>query len=137
MKILVVDDDLGTINALNAGLTSFGFEVITAPDGFEALKIFNSLNDGIDPVDLLVTDLKMPKMNGLELVKAARKINPELRAIIITAYGDYKVRKEVMEMTRSRYIEKPFNGSILLSAIKELFNYPDQQNEEVSDEGSK
>ncbi len=120
MKILVVDDDPGNRNALETGLTSFGYQVLVAPDGPEALKIIESSINAGEPVEVMVTDLKMPGMNGLELIRAAKKVSPGLGAILMTASGDDHIREEVTNLGRCRYIDKPFVSGTLVNMIQEI-----------------
>ena len=120
MKILIVDDDPGTLNALKVGLISLGHETVVAEDGGQALKIIEMSKERAEPVKLMVTDLRMPGMNGLELIKSAKKVRPELPAILMTAYGNDDIRKEVMNMDRCSYLEKPFNPDNLLKSISEV-----------------
>jgi len=124
VKVLIVDDDQGTRNALMAGLTSFGYQVLATADGQEALKILKSSisqesTSGIAPVEVMVTDLKMPGMNGLELIRSAKKVSPGLAAILMTAFGDDHIRKQVTNLSRCRYIDKPFGPETLLKMIQE------------------
>ncbi|MBN1102703.1 MAG: response regulator, partial [Deltaproteobacteria bacterium] len=69
MRILIVDDDPGILNALRVGLTSVGHLNSTAGNGQEALDLLQSSNKIGEPIDLLVTDFRMPKMDGLELIR--------------------------------------------------------------------
>lgn len=119
MKILIVDDDPGTRNALKAGLTSFGYQVLAAADAPEALKIIESSINSVEPVEIMVTDLKMPGMNGLELIRSAKKMRSGLAAILMTAYGDNHIREEVTNLGRCKYIDKPFGPVTLLNMIEE------------------
>lgn len=119
MRILIVDDDSGTLNALKAGLSSFGHQVVVAEEGYQALKIIETSTEGTESVDLMVTDLIMPGMKGLELIRSAKKARPGLASILITAFGDHDVQKEVVAMGCG-YIEKPFTPETLLKMIKAL-----------------
>lgn len=123
MKILAVDDDPAILNALDANLTSFGYHVVTAKDGFEAIKTIKSSGSENEPVVFLVTDLKMPGMNGIELIRSARELIPGLKAILITAYGDNNVRKDIKDLEGCGYIEKPFEPEKLHKLIMELKAY--------------
>ena len=118
MRILIVDDDPGILNAFEVGLTSQGHELITAQNGRKALRIIESALNGNKPIKLMVTDYLMPGINGLELVRLTHKKQPDLKAIIMTAYGNSSVRKEAIKV--GRYIEKPFAPERLISMIKEL-----------------
>lgn len=120
MKILIVDDESGTRNALKTGLTSFGYQVLAAAGAPEALNIIESSISGVEPVEIMVTDLRMPGMNGLELIRSAKQMSPGLAAILMTAYGDDHVREEVQNLGRCRYIDKPFVPGTLLNIIEEI-----------------
>lgn len=120
MKILIVDDDQGTLNALSVGLTSFDFQIVTAKNAAEALGILESSENGNKQVEFIITDLKMPGMNGLELIQSAGKLIPDLSAILITAYGNRHVYGEVMKLARCGYLEKPFTPEALIDKINEI-----------------
>ncbi|RLB80477.1 MAG: hypothetical protein DRH17_11825 [Deltaproteobacteria bacterium] len=124
VKILIVDDGRGTLNALKAGLTSFGYQVLTAAHGPQALKIIESSIEKAEPVELMVTDLKMPGVNGLELIRSAREVRPGLAAILMTAYGDDNIRKEVKDLGCCKYIDKPFRPESLVKMIEEMVAGP-------------
>lgn len=117
MKILVVDDDPGTLNAVKVGLLSKGYDVLIAGSGEEALKIIKAKQANAEPLDLLLTDLRMPKMNGLKLIRAARKIMPNIKAIIMTAYGDDNVKKKTKALGQCGYMDKPFRPETLIKMI--------------------
>ena len=119
MKILVVDDDAGTLNALNACLSSFDHRVILSEEGAKALEIIET-SGHTEPIDLVITDLKMPGMNGLDLISAAIEKNPDLACILMTAYGNDLIRKEVGMLGSCEYIEKPFSPEKLLKSINNL-----------------
>lgn len=124
MKVLIVDDDRGICNALMAGLTSLGFEVLATGNGRDALKIIESSisetsTSSAEPVKIMVTDLQMPGMNGLELIRSAKKMSPRLAAILMTAFGNEHIREEVTNLGRCRYVEKPFGPETLLKIIRE------------------
>lgn len=121
MNILVVDDDPGTLNALEAGLLSRGYEVYVARNGREALKAFESLNKAAISLDILLTDLKMPGISGLELIRSAKSRYPGLGTILMTAHGNENVLREVEE-SGSLYLDKPFTPDRLLMAIESLDN---------------
>ena len=117
MKILIVDDDNGTLNAVKVGLLSKGHEALIAGSGEEALKIIKARKSGTEPLDLLMTDLRMPKMDGLRLIRAARKIMPDLKAILMTAYGDDNVKKKTRALGQCGYMDKPFRPETLIKMI--------------------
>jgi len=117
LKILVVDDDPGTLNAVKVGLLSKGHEVLIAGSGEEALKIIKAKQANAEPLDLLLTDLRMPKMNGLKLIREARKIMPDIKAILMTAYGDDNVKRKTRALGLCGYMDKPFRPEALIEMI--------------------
>jgi CheY-like chemotaxis protein len=120
MRILVVNDDPGSLNAIKVGLLSKGHEVLIAESGEEALKIIEATQANTKTLDLLLTDLRMPKMSGLKLIRSARKIRPDIKAIIMTAYGDEDVQKEARALGQCGYLDKPFRLEALIKMILTL-----------------
>jgi CheY-like chemotaxis protein len=117
LNILVVDDDAGTLNAVKVGLLSKGHDALIAGSGEEALKIIRARESSAERLDLLLTDLRMPKMNGLKLIREARKIMPDIKAIIMTAYGDDNVKKKTRALGLCGYMDKPFRPETLIKMI--------------------
>ena len=121
MKVLVVDDDVGTLNAIKATLMSYGYEALTARDGETALRILEKAEKNSETVDLLLTDLRMPGINGLELIQSARKLVPGLFSIIITAYGDDNLLKAEEALGNCLHLDKPFRPETLNRLIEKEF----------------
>ena len=112
MKILIVDDERQIVRALRASLQSHGFEVSTALDGLEALEMF----DQVRP-DLLITDLSMPEMDGVELTKAVRKFTDV--PIIVLSVRDQDAHKVLaLDSGADDYITKPFSVTELLARVR-------------------
>lgn len=103
-KVLVVDDEESAREPLRTLLEESGFEVETAPDGFEALGHLEDWSP-----DILLTDLKMPVMGGLELIEKARAKRPELACIVMTAFGSIENAVEAMRAGADDYLTKPLN----------------------------
>lgn len=104
-RVLIVDDDPAVVLTLSASLEKLGdaYIVDTCANGLDALhKIEHK------PYDLLMTDYSMPGMNGLDLAKAAQEIAPAMHIIMMTAYGTNELRKEVAELDRTTFVDKPF-----------------------------
>ncbi len=101
-KILVVDDEEKICQVLSDILTKQGYLVTCARNGQEALT------KPIQEFSLIITDLKMPKMNGLEVLKMAKRISPDIMVIMITAFGSTKTAVEAMKQGAYDYITKPF-----------------------------
>jgi len=117
-KIMVVDDSATIRMSLKTVLTNAGFEIVQASDGEEALKM---LQDGTKP-DLIITDINMPKMGGLELIKNVRKL-PGLRFVPIlalTTESAQEKRDEARKNGATGWIVKPVKGADLLGVIKKV-----------------
>ncbi len=110
--ILVVDDELNYLTVMEALLGDEGYEVLTAPGGQEALKIAG----GAD-LDLVLTDMKMPKMNGIELLSELKRLYPDLPVVMMTAYGTVEKAVAAMKTGAFDYILKPFKNEELLVTI--------------------
>ena len=114
-KILVVDDDPEMCSLLYDVLTEAGHMVETAKDGLEALKCFS------DQYDLVITDLELPEMKGLELMHNLKRQQPDVSVIIITGFGSIESAIEAMKLGAHDYIPKPFKmGALLLVVQKAL-----------------
>ncbi|HVR61059.1 MAG TPA: sigma-54 dependent transcriptional regulator [Polyangia bacterium] len=105
-RILLVDDDPSVLFALSEVLASHGHDVVTASSGAEGLARF----DGEAPFDLLVTDLAMPGMNGLELLEKVRGRDTTLPVIVVTAHGSERTAVDAMKRGAYDYIAKPFDN---------------------------
>src|SRR4030043_164187 len=117
--ILIVDDEKNYLIVLEALLGNEGYEIITADNAADALRLINESD-----LDLLITDMKMPGMNGMDLLTAAKKINSEMPVIIMTAYGTIGMAVEAMKKDAYDYITKPFqNENLKLTIKKALENY--------------
>jgi DNA-binding NtrC family response regulator len=113
MKILVVDDEATIREMLKKGLSQMGgFSVEVAQNGSEALKKTEE-----DVFDLLLTDMKMPEMDGLELLKLIKSMWPDMIVIMMTAYGSIETAVEAMKNGANDYITKPIDFNELLLHI--------------------
>ncbi len=112
MKILIVDDERQIARALRASLQSHGFEVSTALNGLEALEMFHQVKP-----DLLITDLAMPDMDGVELTKAIRKFTDI--PILVLSVRDHEAQKVLaLDSGADDYITKPFSVTELLARVR-------------------
>ncbi len=107
--ILIVDDEKNYPLILGAVLEEEGFEILTANSGHEALEILESSD-----VDLVLTDMKMPSMDGIELLEKIKAMDPELPVIMMTAYGTVDKAVEAMQKGAYSYILKPFDNERLV-----------------------
>ena len=115
LKILIVDDDDSFREVLSENVKSEGFDAIQAEDGSAALDI---LARGDVPA-LLLTDIKMPVMDGYELIRRAKYKYPSLPVIAITAHGSIKGAVEAMRLGADNYVTKPYDRKELRAIIKE------------------
>ena len=115
-RILVVDDDEGIALFLKQSLHELApeYDVQTARAAREALAAMSR-----QPFDLLVTDLRMPGIDGLELMRRVRERYPRMRLILITGYGDERVEAQAYQIGACRYFNKPFRVEELLTAIRQ------------------
>ncbi len=102
--ILVADDEKNIRLGLQIALEDEGYQVLLASDGQEAWKIINSSN-----VDLLITDLKMPKMGGNELLKKISSSFPTMPVVILTGHGTIESAVEAMRNGAVDFMTKPLN----------------------------
>ena len=111
-RILVVDDEPQLTRVLRTGLTSRGFDVRAAADGLAGFEAF------IDwPPDLIITDLAMPNMDGLELCRRVRAIS-QVPIIILSAKGEEKIKVEALDIGADDFVTKPFGIDELLARVR-------------------
>jgi DNA-binding NtrC family response regulator len=127
--ILVVDDDPYMRSSLTDCLVSCGYAVETAIDGVDALGKFRK-----GAYEMVITDIRMPKMGGLELLKELKGHSPETPVIVITAYGTVNTAVEAMKQGARDFIMKPFSLDDLEMVVKNVLERGQEQ--EASQEGS-
>ena len=113
-EVLIVDDEEGFVLSLADGLSAYRkyFNLRTAPNGAEAVKILK-----LSPIDLVITDLSMPKMDGFELLAYMNRNYPKIPVILMTAYGTPKIEEIVSNMGIFRYLEKPLDINAIADNI--------------------
>lgn len=116
-SILVVDDSHDTLEMLQRNLASAGYEVRTAPGVTEAIRILDGMH-----VDLVITDLKMPKISGMDLVRHVRENYKETEVMMITGYATVEGAVEAVKTGAEEFLTKPFTDEELLSAVKRTFD---------------
>ena len=114
-RILVVDDEENARVALSKILTHDGYEVSSAGNGLEALNFLRS-ND----VELIITDLNMPEMNGLMFLRELNRSYPTSKVIMITAYGEVESYLEAITLGAFEYINKPVKYDDLKKIIDKI-----------------
>ncbi len=112
-KILVVDDEAKMRRLLEILLKQMGYDVYQAENGHKALVVLSELN-----VDLIITDLKMPQLDGLGLIRKLHEQNSDIPIIVITAYGTVETAVEAMKYGACDYIVRPFELETVEAAVK-------------------
>ncbi|MEN8152989.1 MAG: response regulator [Acidobacteriota bacterium] len=114
-NILIVDDDRNFILSLTDGLNALdlGYKIITAGNGREALVKLES-----EKVDLIITDIRMPEMDGFELLANLSKNHSDIPIIVMTAFGTPEIEKNLKNFGLFQYLEKPLDFNVLTEKIK-------------------
>ncbi|UCF89994.1 MAG: sigma-54-dependent Fis family transcriptional regulator [Desulfobacterales bacterium] len=115
--ILIVDDEKNYLLILRAVLEEEGFEVLTALNGQEALAVHETSD-----LDLILTDMKMPGIDGIELLERAKAIDPDLPVIMMTAHGTVDKAVEAMQKGAYSYLLKPFDNERLILYVKKAIS---------------
>jgi two-component system KDP operon response regulator KdpE len=116
-KILVVDDDPAILRLLSTNLKARGYEVITATDGEESLEAMQK-----DFIDLLILDIMMPKVDGVEVCRRIREWS-DIPIIILSARGDENDKVKCLELGADDYLTKPFGIGELIARIRTAFRH--------------
>jgi len=124
MKILLVDDDSSVRRVLQFKLEKRGFSVETAADGLQALKALKE-----NPFDLLLSDIRMPKMDGIELLSEAKAVQPGIKVILITAHATVNQAVEAVKLGAFDYITKPFEDDELFIAVEKALQFEKLESE--------
>jgi DNA-binding NtrC family response regulator len=126
-RILIVDDDERVLLVLHDALARAedGYEVVTSRSGREALHKF-----GEQPFDLVITDLRMPDMDGVELTRAIRALDPGAAVIWITAYGSHEVRDELARLAVCDCLDKPLEIAEIRQAVRDALQAAETQNQQ-------
>ena len=111
-KLLLVDDEPDILRVLSMSLKADGYDVKTASSGEDALAVFSN-----EKPDIVITDIKMPGMNGIEVLREVKKIDEETEVIIITGHGDIDAAIEALKYGASDFINKPVRDEALSIAL--------------------
>jgi PAS domain S-box-containing protein len=112
-KLLLADDEEGIRKVLGIYLADSGFEVLTAENGLQALEIFRDAQPSI-----VLTDLRMPGVDGIELLRTIKSERPETEVIMITGHGDMDLAIESLKLEATDFVTKPINDDVLAIALK-------------------
>lgn len=112
-KILIVDDQFGIRILLNEVFQKEGYQTFQAANGVQALDIVTK-----EIPDLVLLDMKIPGMDGIEILKRMKKLDQEIRVIIMTAYGELDMIQEAKDLGALTHFAKPFDIDDLREAVK-------------------
>jgi putative two-component system response regulator len=123
-KILIVDDEESICQILARRLAREGYPCVTAFNGREALDYFYR-----DPFSIIISDIKMPEMDGMELLKKVKSLNPKTMVIIITAYAEIDVAVDAMRLGANDFIMKPVNLDLVVLSLRNVLEKKRLQDE--------
>jgi len=115
-KILIIDDEEGMRKLLARVLIKYGYETVTSGSGDEALSLIEN-----DTFDLIITDINMPGMDGLQLLREVKSFDPALPIIVMTAYGTVESAVQALRSGAYDYITKPFETDEIRLAVSRVF----------------
>jgi two-component system, NtrC family, sensor kinase len=112
-KLLIIDDEAGIRKVLSLSLASDGYDVLTAPGGEEGIELFEKESPSI-----ILTDIKMPGMDGIEVLKQIKEQSPDSEVVMITGHGDMDLAIEALKLDASDFLNKPIKDAALSVALK-------------------
>jgi PAS domain S-box-containing protein len=119
-KVLIIDDEEGIRNVLSITLTDAGYQTLTAGDGKRGIQLCQEKSPQI-----VITDIRMPGMNGIDVLKRIKEQDPDREVIVVTAFGEMEFAIRALQLDASDFITKPINDEALFVALeraKERFN---------------
>jgi DNA-binding response OmpR family regulator len=117
--VLLVEDEEMLLDLLATILTAKGYNVLTAKDGMEGLRIYTEQPDRIA---LVISDMGLPKLGGWEMFRRMKEINKDVRAILASGYLDPNIRIEMIEAGAKDFIQKPYEPETMLKRIREIID---------------
>ncbi|GAB6176206.1 response regulator [Desulfobaculum senezii] len=112
-KILVIDDEKPTLSMFELFLGAYGYEVLTAESGEEGLEVFTAQRPAI-----VLTDIKMPGMDGLDVLRRIKEVDHQTEVIVITGHGDMDTAIQALNLNATDFINKPIQKNDLDAALK-------------------
>jgi two-component system chemotaxis response regulator CheY len=116
-RVLVVDDEADVRKAVNLALTKSGYDVIEADDGKKAVEVINSADNALC-VDVVICDVRMPRVNGVEAIAYFRKHFPTLPVIVLTGFPDVQLATSLLKQGVADYVVKPVERDTLAAAVE-------------------
>ncbi len=111
-RVLVIDDEQIVLNSVKRILGQAGFDVVTTPSGRQGLEWALK-----DPFDVVLTDIRMPDIGGMIVLRDIKRAKPEIPVMIITGYANVQSASQAMKLGAADYLEKPFTPDQLLKAV--------------------
>ena len=112
-RVLLVDDDTGQLESLGKCLNYAGFMTVTCEDGDEAIAAMEGF-----PIDIMICDVQMPRVNGLSVLKWVKENRPELKVILMTAFSSYELYQIATDNGAVMYLEKPIDPKLLVEILR-------------------
>ncbi len=112
-KVLIIDDEKPTLAMFELFLEAYGFEVLTAEKGEDGIEVFKAENPSI-----VFTDIKMPGIDGFEVLQRIKTISPDAVVIVITGHGDRELAKRALDLNATDFIHKPVQKEALDAALE-------------------
>ncbi len=118
MKVLIVDDEVGLTKVLYDALTKVKYDVKVISDGIYAIEEIK-----INDYDVVVLDIRLPGINGIEVLKIIREIRPDTHVIVVSAFGTIEIAVEAMKLGATDFMQKPFLVDELLFRLEKIQSY--------------
>ncbi len=115
-KVLVIDDEEVIRKTIRQQLDGIGFEIIEAEDGEKGIELLNTLDNPLT-VDVIICDVRMPKINGIEAIAYFRREYPSMPIIVLTGYPDVKLATDFLKLGVSEYLTKPVDKERLIEVV--------------------
>jgi YesN/AraC family two-component response regulator len=112
-KILIIDDEKPTLSMFRLLLTALGYDVLTAENAVAGLELLKS-----DRPEIILTDIKMPGMNGLALLEKIEQENPATKIIVMTGHGDMNLEQAALDLNATAFLHKPIDKTALEAALE-------------------
>lgn len=115
LRLLIVDDQKGIRRLLTEVFLEYGYEIDSCANGIKALEVIPEFKP-----DLIIMDVKMPGMNGIDVLKKLRETDKDIRVIMMTAYGDQHYINQAETLGVARFLIKPFDLNELKEQVEEI-----------------
>ena len=112
-KVLFIDDEEGIRNVMKLTLADAGYKVITAANGLQGLEMCAQ-----ESPQIVITDFRMPEMNGIEVLQRVKENFPDTEVIMVTGFGDMDLVSQALQLSASDFINKPIQDEALMAALE-------------------